>query len=88
MTTINQIRASLESARSYSYDGDFLNSARIALATQRMAAASRSSYADDIGARAHALVDIALSNSENADHATRSELGRIRAESLFLFNGK
>ena len=87
MTTLYQIRASLEDARALNRAGDFLNAARIALATQRMAARSRSRFAQDIGARAHAIAVGALCNASDADQATRSELGRIRAKSQFRYNG-
>ena len=87
MTTISQIRDSLEDARRHHCAGDALAAARIALATQRMAAASRSRFADEIAARAHAIAVVALSNASDADHDTRSELGRIKAESQHLHNG-
>lgn len=65
---------------------DVLDRARRMLAVQRMAAISRSRRAYKIECAAHLAAIKALDHVQDADQRTRSELGRIRAESQYRFS--
>lgn len=62
-----------------------LTRAQIMLAVQRMAMQSRSKKAYDIECGAHLACVCAIDNVPGATQAERSELGRIMAESKYLF---
>lgn len=83
MTTINAIRAEFNAATTETHS---LERARRMLAVQRAAAQSRSRHAYKIEWGAHLAAVCALDHAGDADQPTRSELGRIRAESQFLFS--
>lgn len=85
MTTIITIRNEFKKAKSLRAAGDILNAARLAVAVQNMASGSRSKHAYKIECDAHLMAVMALDKAAGADHAARSELGRIRAESKYAF---
>lgn len=66
-----------------------ISRARLALAAQHMAAQCRSRRKDDLMFHSHALAVGAAATvlKESADHAQRSEAGRIRVASQYAFNG-
>ncbi len=65
-----------------------LDRARLMLHIQRAASNSRSRFAPAIEADAHLAAVMALRNLPEADQPTRSELGRIKAESQHMYNGR
>lgn len=83
MTTINNIRAEFAQAKA---EQNTLMRARKMLSIQRMAAQSRSRHAYKIECDAHLAAVCALDHAADADQHTRSELGRIRAESQHRFS--
>lgn len=81
MSTIKQAIGIINKAHS----ADCVTAGEMYLAAQRIAKKSRASSALDVMFSAHAGAVMALNRA--TDQRERSILGRVRAESQFLYNG-
>lgn len=81
---IREIQSDYRAAKAMPHS---LARARKMAAIQRAAKQSRSRLAAEIECCAHLACVMSIQNVPNQDHATRSELGRIKRESQFAYNG-
>lgn len=84
---IRTASATLEQARTALHNGDLFTAASLGLAAQRQAKQCTARAADDVAFSGHTIAVVQASQAlkTEADQGRRSELGRVRAESYFLF---